>query len=85
MTRIESEINKKIIMKLTEELALCHNSQRQMKNVLRIPRLNEKYRDLMDQITTEEQLRVYLKYKLDSDCANFDKEGRASIKTALEM
>lgn len=47
MTSIEGDVNSKLITKLVWELEESHKLMRQLKNVLRIPLLYNKYRVLM--------------------------------------
>ena len=53
LVKCESEFNEKLTTKLKTELEIAHVCIRQIKNVLRVPRLYEKFKSLIGEIVDE--------------------------------
>ena len=85
MATVEAEMNHKIIDKLSNELYENQRSMRLVKNVLRVPRLYNSYKQLMSEVTTEAQLKAHLTSQVYKESENFDQEGKKSISEALKM
>lgn len=63
MASTETDLNQKIIARIKKELEQSRDNLRQIKNVLRIPRLHTKYKELLQDVTSEQQLQTYLASK----------------------
>ena len=50
----ETELNQKVIHKLSNALKEAYLNMREIKNVLRVPRMYHKYNELYKELTTEQ-------------------------------
>ena len=81
----ESKVHNLILEKYENEYDNIRKSFRQVKNVLRIPRLNTEYQALMKEIKDDKQLEVYLKSDLIKRNKEIEPEGFDSISACLKM
>ena len=60
---------------------------RYVKNVLRVPRLYDKYKEVLKSLTDEKQLQAHLTSKLHKEIEGADSEleGKEAISAALRM